>query len=75
MWAAATRARSAVNLDRDAEAKGWAEEALAGARALGLPDAEADALTSLALVAEVEGDSAESQTRLAEARDRAARGR
>jgi len=71
VWAAATRARSAVNLDRHTEGKGWAEEALVGARALGLPDAEADALTSLALVAEIEGDSTESQTRLAEARDRA----
>jgi DNA-binding NarL/FixJ family response regulator len=71
VWAAATRARSAVNLDRDEEAKAWAEEALAGARALGLPEAEADALTSLALIAEGEGNSAQSQTRLAEARDRA----
>ena len=72
VWAAATRARSAINLDREPEAKGWAEEALAGARALDLPDAAADALASLALVAESEGDSALSQTRLAEARDRAA---
>jgi len=71
VWAAATRARSAVNLDRHEEANGWAHEALAGAHALGLLDAEADALTSLALVAEIEGDSAESQTRLAAARDRA----
>ena len=33
VWAAATRARSAVNLDRDEEGRRWAEEALAGARA------------------------------------------
>jgi DNA-binding CsgD family transcriptional regulator len=71
VWAAATRARSAINLDKEPEAKGWAEEALAGARALGLAEAEADALASLALVAESEGDSAESQARLAEARERA----
>src|SRR5829696_8492376 len=72
VWAAATRARSAIGLDREPEAKGWAEEALAGARALDLPDAEADALASLALVAEIEGDSVLAQARLAEARDRAA---
>ena len=71
VWAAATRARSAINLDRQPEGKRWAEEALAGARALGLAEAEADALTSLALVAETEGNSTESQARLAEARDRA----
>ena len=72
VWAAATRARSAINLDRDQEAKQLAEEALAGARALDLADAEADALASLALVAESEGDAELSQARLAEARDRAA---
>jgi DNA-binding CsgD family transcriptional regulator len=72
VWAAATRARSAINLDKEPEAKSWAEEALAGARTLGLVEAEADALASLALVAESEGDSALSQARLAEARDRAA---
>src|SRR5829696_1382267 len=72
VWAAATRARSAISLDRQPEGKGWAEEALAGARALDLPEAEADALASLALVAETEGDSALAQARLAEARDRAA---
>jgi DNA-binding CsgD family transcriptional regulator len=72
VWAAATRARSAISLDKEPEAKSWAEEALAGARTLGLVEAEADALASLALVAESEGDSALSQARLAEARDRAA---
>jgi DNA-binding CsgD family transcriptional regulator len=74
VWAAATRARAAINLDKEAEARGWATEALAGARALGMAEAEADALASLGLVAESEGDSAESQARLAEARDRAAAG-
>ncbi|HEV7655393.1 MAG TPA: AAA family ATPase [Mycobacteriales bacterium] len=71
IWAAATRARSSINLDKEPEARGWAEEALAGARTLGLTEAEADALASLALVAESAGDSAESQARLVEARDRA----
>jgi DNA-binding CsgD family transcriptional regulator len=71
VWAAATRGRSAMVLDEDAEAKERAEEALAGARALGLADAEADALATLALLAESEGDSALAQERLAEARDRA----
>ncbi|HST65550.1 MAG TPA: LuxR C-terminal-related transcriptional regulator, partial [Mycobacteriales bacterium] len=71
VWAAATRGRSAMNLDKDAEAKKWAEEALAGARTLGLAEAEADALATLALLAETEGDSELAQTRLAEARDRA----
>jgi DNA-binding CsgD family transcriptional regulator len=72
VWVAATRGRSAINVDRSEEAKEWAEQALAGARALDLPEAEADALATLALVAESEGDAALAQTRLAEARDRAA---
>src|SRR5829696_6944539 len=72
VWAAATRGRAAVNLDLDEEGRRWAEEALAGARELDLADAEADALATLALVAESEGNSAEAQARLAEARDRAA---
>ncbi|HEY6749683.1 MAG TPA: AAA family ATPase [Mycobacteriales bacterium] len=71
VWAAATRARSAINLDNYEEGKDRAEEALAAARTLGLAEAEADALASLALVAEVAGDSALAQERLAEARDRA----
>ena len=72
VWAAATHARAAINLDRDDQAKRWGEEALAGARELELPDAEADVLASLALIAEGEGDSAAAQDRLAEARARAA---
>ena len=72
VWSAATRGRTAVNLDRDEEGRRWAEEALAGARELDLTDAEADALATLALVAESEGDSEKAQARLAEARDRAA---
>jgi DNA-binding CsgD family transcriptional regulator len=72
VWAAATRARAAVNLDLDEEARHWAEQALAAARDLDLADAEADALASLALVAESAGDSEKAQARLAEARDRAA---
>lgn len=71
VWAAATRARSAVALDQEPEGSLRAEEALAGARGLDLADAEADALASLALLAEIQGDSALSQARLAEARDRA----
>ena len=71
VWAAATHARSAMNLDRDDEAWQSAEEALAGARALDLADAEADALATLALGAEAAGDSRAAQGRLAEARDRA----
>ncbi|MFL6128027.1 MAG: AAA family ATPase [Mycobacteriales bacterium] len=72
VWAAATRARAAINLDLDEEGRHWAEEALAGARELDLADAEADALASLALVAESAGDTEKAQARLAEARDRAA---
>ncbi len=72
VWLAATRARSAINLDRDEEAACWAQEALAGARQLDLADVEADALASLALVAEGAGDTEAAQARLGEARDRAA---
>lgn len=72
VWLAATRARSAINLDRDDEAESWAQEALAGARQLDLADVEADALASLALVAEGAGDTEAAQARLREARDRAA---
>ena len=72
VWAAATHARTAINLDMFDVAPVWARRALDGARALGAADAEADALASLAVLAEYGGDSPEAQRRLEEARDRAA---
>ena len=46
----AAHARSALNCDRDDDARVTAERAVAEARALGVPDAEADALTTLAVL-------------------------
>lgn len=56
----AAYARSALNCDRDEEARVIAERAVAEAQQLGVPEAEADALTSLGVMAvdeaEVAGD-------------------
>ena len=71
VWSAATHARAAINNDRYDIAPVWARRALDGARSLGMADAEADALASLAVLAEADGNPAEAQARLAEARDRA----
>jgi len=46
----AAHARSALNLDHDDEAKVTAERAVAEAQALGVADAEAEALTTLAVL-------------------------
>ncbi|WP_240675034.1 helix-turn-helix transcriptional regulator [Cellulomonas endophytica] len=47
-WALATHARVALNLDHEDEAELAATEAVALARAVGAPDAESDAATTLA---------------------------
>ncbi|MDM8086300.1 AAA family ATPase [Cellulomonas cellasea] len=49
-WALATHARAAMNLDLDEEAERSAESAVASARAVGNAGAEADALTTLAVL-------------------------
>jgi DNA-binding CsgD family transcriptional regulator len=49
-WTHATVARAALNLDRDEEAALDAEEAIRVARAVDATDAEADALTTLAVL-------------------------
>ncbi len=54
----AAQARSALNCDRDDEARVIAERAVAEARQLGVPEAEADALTTLAVLAVNEADLA-----------------
>lgn len=54
----AAHARSALNSDRDDEARVTAERAVAEARLLGVPDAEADALTSLAVLEVDDADRA-----------------
>ena len=46
----AAHARSAINCDRDDEARVSAERAISEARELGVPDAESDALTTLAVL-------------------------
>ncbi len=54
----AAQARSALNCDRDDEARVIAERAVAEAQQLGVPEAEADALTTLAVLAVSEADLA-----------------
>ena len=46
----AAHARSALNLDRDEDARRTAEKAITESRLLGVADAEADALTTLAIL-------------------------
>ena len=67
-WAAATHARVALNTGRDDVARTWAERALAVARCCDVPDAEADALTTLAVLTD---DADTAAGLLAGARDRA----
>ncbi len=54
----AAHARAALNCDRDDEARVIAERAAAEARELGVPEAEADALTTLAVIAVDQADVA-----------------
>lgn len=54
----AAHARSALNCDRDDEARVIAERAVAEAQAFDVPEAEADALTTLAVLAVDEADRA-----------------
>src|SRR6266536_2565355 len=72
VWSAAVYARAAANLKDYEDSRRLADEALAGARALGLADAEADVLATLAVLAEWEGNADNAAARLIEARDRAA---
>jgi DNA-binding CsgD family transcriptional regulator len=72
VWTAAVYARAAGSLKDFEDARRFADEALAGARTLGLADAEADVLATLAVLAYVEGTSDTAADRLMEARDRAA---
>lgn len=51
-------ARSALNCDRDAQARALADRAVAEARQLGVPEAESDALTTLGVLAVDEADLA-----------------
>ena len=68
----AMSARAAAYLDDFEGARRYADEALAAARLLDLPDAEADALATLAVLAEFEGSPEIAAKRLGEARERAA---
>lgn len=60
-WALATVARSALNLDLDAEARQAALDAIAVAREVDAADAESDAVTTLAVL---DGDEPEKASRL-----------
>jgi DNA-binding CsgD family transcriptional regulator/tetratricopeptide (TPR) repeat protein len=72
VWTAAVYARAAGTLRDYEDSRRLADEALAGARSLGLADAEADALATLAVLADYEGNPDAAAERLREARDRAA---
>ncbi|GAA1725567.1 helix-turn-helix transcriptional regulator [Isoptericola hypogeus] len=69
-WTLAVRARVELNVDEDAAARRFADRAAAAARQAAAPDAEADALTTLAVL-EV-GDPDAASTLLVAARERAA---
>jgi DNA-binding CsgD family transcriptional regulator len=73
-WAAAVSARAALNLDDYEEGRRFGDHAVAVARALGLAEVEADALATLAVLAEYEGNPDDAASRLAAARDQAAAG-
>ena len=64
----AAHARSAVNSDQDDLARASAERAVAESRELGVPDAEADALATLAIVEVNDADTAAELLRQAMAR-------
>jgi DNA-binding CsgD family transcriptional regulator len=70
-WTYATAARAALNLDRDEQAAHAATAAVAMARAVAAPGAEADALVTLAVLEVDDGDR--SATLLEEARETARR--
>ena len=73
-WIAAVTARVALNLDDYEEGRRFGDHAVALARELGLAEVEADALATLAVLAEHEGDPEDAAARLAVARDQAAAG-
>lgn len=57
-WTLAVRGRVELNRDADDEARRYLEQAVAAAQEAGAPDAEADALTSLAILEVAEPDKA-----------------
>ncbi|WP_229686241.1 helix-turn-helix transcriptional regulator [Longimycelium tulufanense] len=71
-WVLAVKVRVDVIKGEDRAARGWAESALADAEQVGAAGAAADALTSLALLDQRQGDLEAACVRLAGARDRAA---
>jgi DNA-binding CsgD family transcriptional regulator len=68
-WIAAISARTSVVVNDYEATRRYGDEAVTAARTLGLPDAEADALATLAVLAEKEGNPDEAALRLADARD------
>jgi DNA-binding CsgD family transcriptional regulator len=72
VWAAAVYARAALVVHDYEDSRRMADEALAGARLLGLADAEADVLATLGVLADREDGRDAAADRLLEARDRAA---
>lgn len=67
VWAAATLAKSLINIDQEAEGREVALPALAAARAAGMQSAEADLLATLAVVDWADGDMDLSHEHLVEA--------
>jgi DNA-binding CsgD family transcriptional regulator len=68
-WIAAISARTSVVVSDYEASRRYGDEAVTAARTLGLPDAEADALATLAVLAEKEGNPDEAALRLADARE------
>jgi DNA-binding CsgD family transcriptional regulator len=73
-WITAISARAAMMLEDYEEGRRFGDEAVAVARGLGLAEVEADALATLALLSEREGNPHDAAARLAAARDQAALG-
>ncbi|MEN3357194.1 MAG: hypothetical protein V7637_1176 [Mycobacteriales bacterium] len=73
-WIAAVSARAALNVDDYEECRRFGDHAVALARELGLPEVEADAVATLAVLAGYEGDPEDAAARLAVAREQAAAG-
>jgi DNA-binding CsgD family transcriptional regulator/tetratricopeptide (TPR) repeat protein len=73
-WIAAISARAALMLEDYEEGRRFGDHAVAVARELGLAAAEADAVATLALLSEQEGNPDDAAARLTDARDRAAAG-
>ncbi|ACZ32277.1 transcriptional regulator, LuxR family [Xylanimonas cellulosilytica DSM 15894] len=67
-WATARRARALLNLDRDDDAAAAAAQAVEVAFAVGAPGAEADALTTLAVLDAADPDTSASLLETARAR-------